>query len=232
MRADPPVDIKYIAITWLLEAAHNAGDTLVVNAPDSLRNLNEKLFIAEFPQCCPPFVVSARAEELKDFHRQHRDIILKPLDRMGGQRVFRLDDTSENANAIIETLLEEERPIMAQRRIPEISAGDKRVILVDGEPETVMIARMPSAGEARANMAVGGRAEARPLGRRERWICEQLAETLKARGLLLVGLDIIGDYLTEINITSPTGLREIAAGGGRDLGDALMAAIEARLDAD
>lgn len=230
MRADPPVNMSYIAATWLLEAAQRAGDTLVVNAPDSLRDLNEKLFATEFPQCCPPFLVSADAEALKAFHGRHRDVILKPLDRMGGQRVFRVGENAENINAILETLLEEGRPIMAQRRIPEISDGDKRVILVDGEPNSVMIARLPADGEARANLAAGGRPESRPLGERERWICSQLAPTLKARGLLLVGIDVIGDYLTEINITSPTGLREVAAAGDEDPAEVLIAAIEARLD--
>ncbi len=209
MRKDPPFDMDYIYTTYLLELAETAG-TLVVNRPQSLRDANEKLFTALFPQCTPPTLVSSRAELIRDFLAEHGDIILKPLDSMGGTSIFRVQQGDVNTGVIIETLTHHgRRQIMAQRYIPEISEGDKRILLIDGDPIPYALARIPAQGETRANLAAGGRGVGIPLTDRDRWICEQVAPVLRAKGLLFVGLDVIGDYLTEINVTSPTCIREL-----------------------
>ena len=230
MRKDPPFDMNYIYATYLLEQAQAAG-ALVVNAPRSLRDCNEKLFIAHFPQCCPPFLVAAEAARLKAFHAEYNDVVYKPLDGMGGTGVFRVQAGDPNLGVVIETLTDMGRvPIMAQQFIPEISStGDKRILLIDGEPVAQALARIPPQGENRGNLAVGGKGEARPLTERDRWICAQLAPELQKRGLMFAGIDVIGDYLTEINVTSPTGLREIDRAAGCDIGGMLMDSIANKL---
>ena len=228
MRKDPPFDMEYIYTTYLLELAESAG-TLVVNKPRSLRDANEKCFTLHFPQCSPPTLVSREPVRLKTFLSEHADIVVKPLDGMGGASVFRLRPQDPNLNVILETLTAHGRRLtMAQRYIPEVTAGDKRILLIDGEPVPYALARIPQAGETRANLAAGGRGEGVPLSERDRWICAQVAPTLRAMGLLFVGLDVIGDWLTEINVTSPTCARELDAQFGLDIGGELMAAIERR----
>jgi glutathione synthase len=202
----------------------------VVNKPRSLRDANEKVFALRFPHCCPPTLVSREPARLKTFLGEHDDIVVKPLDGMGGASVFRLRRDDPNLNVILETLTAHGRRLsMAQRYIPEVTAGDKRILLIDGEPVPYALARIPQAGETRANLAAGGRGEGVPLSGRDRWICAQVAPTLRDMGLLFVGLDVIGDYLTEINVTSPTCARELDAQFGLDIGGELMAAIEQRL---
>lgn len=222
MRKDPPFDNQYIYATYILEAAEKAG-CLVVNRPQSLRDCNEKIFATQFPQCCPPVLVSRSAEELRNFHRKHRDVIYKPLDGMGGSGIFRCKHDDPNLSVIIETLTEHESSfIMAQKFIPEISNGDKRVLVVNGKPIPYALARIPAEGETRGNLAAGGSGVAQALSARDYWIVEQVAPTLLEKGLLFVGLDIIGDYLTEINVTSPTCAREIDNAYGTQIGDTLI----------
>ena len=229
MRKDPPFDMEYIYTTYLLELAEQAG-TQVVNRPRSLRDANEKFFALNFPHCCPPTLVSREPARLKAFLGEHADMVVKPLDGMGGASVFRLRQDDPNLNVILETLTAHGRRLtMAQRYLPEVTAGDKRILLIDGEPVPYALARIPQAGETRANLAAGGRGEGVPLSERDRWICAQVAPTLRAMGLLFVGLDVIGDYLTEINVTSPTCARELDAQFGLDIGGDLMAAIERQL---
>ena len=230
MRKDPPFDMDYIYATYLLELAQESG-CLVVNEPRSLRDCNEKLFAVRFPQCCPPLLVSAAADALKAFHATHQDVVYKPLDGMGGSGVFRVQRGDPNLGVVIETLSGGGRtPIMAQCFVPEISEqGDKRILLIDGEPADHGLARIPPGSEIRGNLAIGAKGAVRPLSERDRWICGQVAPELKERGLLFVGLDVIGDYLTEINVTSPTCIREIDRGSGSDIGGDLMDCIAARL---
>jgi glutathione synthase len=229
MRKDPPFDSNYIYSTYLLERAEQAG-TLVVNKPQALRDCNEKIFATQFPQCCPPFLVSSRADKLKAFHKQHGDVIFKPLDGMGGSSIFRLKADDANVSVIIETLTSHGRsPIMAQRYIPEIVKGDKRILLIDGEPVPYALARVPAIGESRGNLAAGGSGIAQPLSDRDKWICEQVRESVREKGLLFVGLDVIGDYLTEINVTSPTCIREINAAFNLDIAGELMNCIAEKL---
>ncbi len=229
MRKDPPFDNEYIYTTYLLEQAESAG-TLVVNKPQSLRDCNEKLFATQFPQCCPPLVVSNNAQVLKAFHVTHGDVIFKPLDGMGGSSIFRLRKDDPNVSVIIETLTGHGRtPIMAQRFIPEIVNGDKRILLIDGEPVPYALARVPARGETRGNLAAGGSGVPQPLSERDRWIASQVKEVVKAKGLLFVGLDVIGDYLTEINVTSPTCVRELNNAYNLDIAGDLMTCIEGKL---
>ncbi len=231
MRKDPPFDIDYVYCSYMLEQAQREG-ALVVNRPQSLRDCNEKVFATQFPQCCPPFIVASAAEQLKSFHRQHEDVIYKPLDGMGGSSIFRIGKNDPNLSVVIETLtLEGKRPIMAQKYIPEISNGDKRILVIDGKPVPYALARIPAVGESRGNLAAGGSGVVQELSERDRWICEQVSPALKERGLLFVGLDVIGDYLTEINVTSPTCVREIDAETGLDIASELMACIEEKLQA-
>jgi len=229
MRRDPPFDMEYIYATYLLELAEAAG-SLVVNRPRSLRDANEKLFTAWFPRCTPPTLVSCRADLIRPFLDEHGDIVLKPLDAMGGASIFRVTRDDPNIGVIIETLTHDgQRQIMAQRFLPEISAGDKRILLIDGEPVPYALARLPAEGETRANLALGGRGVGVELSERDRWICQQVAPTLRDKGLLFVGLDVIGDYLTEVNVTSPTCIRELDEQYGLDIGGQLMDAIATRL---
>ncbi len=225
MRKDPPFDNEFIYSTYLLEQAEQQG-TLIVNKPRSLRDCNEKLFATQFPQCCPPVLVSRRADLLKAFYAEHGDVIFKPLDGMGGASIFRVKQGDPNLGVILETLTEHgAQQIMAQRFIPEIVSGDKRILMVDGEPVSHALARIPMGGETRGNLAAGGRGEGRPLTERDRWICAQVAPALKEKGLLFVGLDVIGDYLTEINVTSPTCIRELDDQFGLDIAGQLMDVI-------
>lgn len=209
MRKDPPFDMNYIYSTYLLENAEKNG-TLVINKAQSLRDANEKLFTSHFPQCMPPTLVSAQAKLIKNFYLEHEDIILKPLDGMGGASVFRIKQGDSNLNVIIETLTEHgKKLIMAQRFIPEISQGDKRILLVNGIPVPYALARIPAKGETRGNLAAGGEGVGVELSEHDYWICDQVAPVLKKKGLIFVGIDVIGEYLTEINVTSPTCIREL-----------------------
>jgi glutathione synthase len=231
MRKDPPFDNEYIYSTYILEAAQNQG-ALVVNDPRSLRDCNEKIFATQFPQCCPPVLVSRDMLRLREFHRSHGDVIFKPLDGMGGSRIFRCRQDDPNVGVILETLTEfGTQTIMAQRYIPEITEGDKRILVVDGEPIPYCLARIPAQGETRGNLAAGGTGVAQPLTDQDYWIVEQVAPTLKAKGLLFVGLDVIGNYLTEINVTSPTCAREIDKAYNTGIGSRLIDAIERKLAA-
>ncbi|MNJ59534.1 Glutathione synthetase [compost metagenome] len=205
---------------------------LVVNRPQSLRDCNEKLFATLFPQCTPPTLVSRRADILREFAAQHGDVILKPLDGMGGASIFRHRPGDPNLSVILETLtLHGTQQIMAQAYLPAIKDGDKRILMIDGEPVPYCLARIPASGETRGNLAAGGRGEARPLTDRDRWIAEQIGPTLREKGLLFVGLDVIGEHLTEINVTSPTCIREIDNAFGTRIGVQLMDAIDRKLKA-
>ncbi|MDA7782608.1 glutathione synthase [Gammaproteobacteria bacterium] len=231
MRKDPPFDMDFIYSTYILEAAQREG-TLVVNDPRSLRDCNEKLFATQFPQCCPPLIVAASAARLKAFHAEHGDVIFKPLDGMGGASIFRVKAGDPNLSVIIETLTDHGRQqIMAQEFLPEIVDGDKRILMVDGVPAEYGLARIPMSGETRGNLAAGGSGVAMPLTDRERWICSQVAPVLREKGLLFVGLDVIGDYLTEINVTSPTCVRELDRAHQLDIAGDLMEAIASKLAA-
>jgi glutathione synthase len=211
MRKDPPVDGEYLYATQMLELAEAAG-TLVMNKPQSLRDANEKLYTAWFPQCTPPTLVTRGAAEIRSFLAEQGDIILKPLHGMGGHAVFRLHRGDHNINVVIETLTQTgSRYVMAQRYLPEIRDGDKRILMIDGEPVPYALARVPAPGETRGNLAAGGSGVGVPLSERDRWICRQVGPALREKGLLFVGLDVIGDYLTEINVTSPTCIRELDA---------------------
>ena len=225
MRKDPPFDSEFIYTTYLLESAEQAG-TLVVNRCQSLRDCNEKVFATQFPHCCPPTLVSRNRKHLSLFLQQHNDIILKPLDGMGGTSVFRVKEKDPNVSVIMETLTQYgQTTIMAQEFLPEITNGDKRIIMICGEPAPFCLARIPLRGETRANLAAGGTGKAQPLSDRDWWIAEQVGPMLREKGLAFVGLDVIGDYLTEINVTSPTGLRELAEQADLDLADQLMETI-------
>ena len=229
MRKDPPFDNEYVYSTYILEAAQEQG-ALVVNNPRSLRDCNEKVFATRFPQCCPPVLVSRDMLRLRQFHQEHGDVVFKPLDGMGGSRIFRCKQDDPNLGVILETLTEfAQQSIMAQRYIPAITAGDKRILVVDGEPVPYCLARIPAQGETRGNLAAGGTGVAQPLTERDYWIVEQVAPTLKAMGLMFVGLDVIGEYLTEINVTSPTCAREIDKAYGTGIGSRLIDAIERKL---
>ena len=229
MRKDPPFDLEYVVSTWLLSAAVREG-ARVFNAPDAIRDHNEKLAISEFAQFTAPTLVSREAERVQAFVDEHRDVVVKRLDVMGGENVFRVRHDDPNRNVIIETISQGgRRTVMAQRYIPEIKDGDKRVILIDGKLVPHCLARIPKAGESRGNLAAGARGVAQPLSKRQREIAEALGPALAKRGLLLVGLDIIGDYLTEVNVTSPTGFREITDQSGFDVPGMFMDALESRL---
>lgn len=209
IRQDPPFNNDYLYCTHFLELAEAQG-VLVVNKPQSLRDANEKLFASWFPQCTPPTLVSANANKLKAFVAEQQDTIFKPLDAMGGASIFRVKAGDPNVNVIMEVMTGLGRhAIMAQTFLPEISEGDKRILLIHGEPIPYALARIPQPGETRGNIAVGGRTEGRELSARDRWLCEQIKPVIQQKGLHLVGLDVIGDYITEINVTSPTGMREL-----------------------
>lgn len=226
MRKDPPVDDAYLYATYIAEQAEAQG-TLIVNKPQSVRDANEKLFTAWFKQCSPPTLVTSNEEQLRNFLAEHTDIIVKPLNLMGGASIFRIRKDDPNVGVIIETMTAHGIiPIMAQRFIPEIVDGDKRILMINGEPVSHALARIPAIGETRGNLAAGGRGEGVELSERDRWICQQVGPTLKEKGLIFVGLDVIGDYLTEINVTSPTCIRELDSIYGLNISGQLFDAIE------
>ncbi len=209
MRKDPPFDMEYIYATYLLDRLQEAG-TLVINHPTSLRNANEKLFATNFSECIPPFVISKNSLIINEFINKYSDVVAKPLDGMAGDSIFRIQHNDANRNVIIETLTKNEcRTIMVQKFLKEYSKGDKRILLIDGLPIPYSLVRVPAAGELRANLAKGGSAQGAELTKRDHWICEQIKPTLNEMKLSFVGIDVIGDYLTEINVTSPTGIREL-----------------------
>ncbi len=226
MRKDPPFDMEYVNATWLLEMAECAG-ARVFNKPQAIRDHSEKLAIAEWPQCVPTTLVTCDAARLRAFHAEHGDVILKPLDGMGGMGVFRVKQDGMNLGSIVEMLSENgERTVMAQKFIPEIKDGDKRILLIGGQPVPYSLARIPQGNEVRGNLAAGGLGRAQLLSARDREIAETLGPVLQARGLLLVGLDAIGDYLTEVNVTSPTCFREIMDQTGFDVAGMFIDALE------
>lgn len=227
MRKDPPFDNEYLYSTYLLELANQQG-TRVLNDPTTIRSWNEKLAITRFPQFTPEFIVTSRYALIRDFLDTHGDIVVKPLDGMGGSGVFRLTQQDPNIGAILETITYlEHRTIMAQRYLPAIADGDKRIILINGEPLPYALARIPKAGETRGNLAAGGKGVAQMLSARDLHIAQNIGPTLKQAGLFLVGLDVIGEHLTEINVTSPTGMVEIAAQTDCQPAQIFMQALEA-----
>jgi glutathione synthase len=229
MRKDPPFNMEYVYATYMLEQAEEAG-LLVVNKPQSLRDANEKMFTAWFPQCCPPTLVSRDSARLKEFLGEQEDIVIKPLDGMGGASIFRLRRGEPNVNVIFETLTRyQTRFAMAQRFIADISKGDKRILLIDGEPVPAALARVPAEGDLRGNLAAGAKGVGADLSQRDMWICAQVGPELKRRGLLFVGLDVIGDFLTEVNVTSPTCIRELDALYGLDIAGQLMDMIQRKV---
>ncbi len=229
MRKDPPFDMEFIYSTYLLEQAEAAG-TLIVNKPQSIRDFNEKIFATLFPQCIPPVMVARKPGLLREFAQEHGDVVLKPLDGMGGSSIFRTHPDDQNLSVIIETLTDHgNKQAMIQKYIPDIISGDKRILMINGKPVPYCLARIPAEGELRGNLAAGATGEGRPLSDRDLWIAEQIGPTLKEKGLLFVGLDVIGDYLTEINVTSPTGIRELDNLFGLDIGGMLMDEIEEAL---
>ncbi len=230
MRKDPPFDAEYIYSSYILERAALNG-TLIVNQPNSLRDINEKVYTAWFPECCPPTLITRSMTQLRKFLKEQGKIVVKPLDGMGGRSIFVVAKGDNNANVIFETLTDyATKYSMAQKYIPEISTGDKRILLVNGQPVQRALARIPSPDDNRGNLVAGAQPEVRELTERDQWICERVGPILRERGVLFAGLDVIGDYLTEINITSPTGIRELAKLAGLDVAGQLMAAIEARLE--
>jgi len=229
MRKDPPFDLEYMTSTWLLSQAERDG-ARVFNKPAAVRNQNEKLGILEFPQFVAPTLATRDPEAVQAFIDEHRDAILKPLDGMGGESIFRVRQDDPNRNVIVETMLQGgARSIMAQRYLPAIKDGDKRILLIDGKPVPHSLARLAKPGESRANLAAGGRGVAQPLSAHDRKIAETLGPVLAARGLLFVGLDVIGEHLTEINVTSPTCAREIQDQTGFDVAGAFMDSLEKKI---
>lgn len=229
MRKDPPFDSEFIYSTYILEAAERLG-TLIVNRPQSLRDCNEKVFATHFPQCTPPLIVSRDQALLSAFLEDYEEVVYKPLDGMGGTSIFRVKRGDQNLNVILETLTADgKNTIMAQKYLPEITSGDKRILVVDGVVIPYCLARIPPKGEFRGNLAVGGTGLVKPLSERDLWIAEQVSPVLKEKGLIFVGLDVIGAYLTEINVTSPTCVREIDKLHNTAIGETLMEAIEVRL---
>src|SRR5512143_1141482 len=231
MRKDPPFDMEYIYTTYILELAEDRG-VLVVNKPASLRDINEKAYTAWFPQCTPPSLVTRSRSALHEFLKEHGKIVLKPFDGMGGRSIFVVASGDLNVNVIIETLTDNGAKFtLAQRYIPEIADGDKRVLMIDGKPIDYALARIPAPGESRGNLVMGAKGEGRPLTERDRWLCAQVGPVLASKGVLFAGLDVIGDYLTEINVTSPTGIRELDRQFGIDIAARLIAAIDRKLSA-
>jgi glutathione synthase len=229
MRKDPPFNMEYVYTTYILELAELRG-SLVINKPSSLRDINEKAYTAWFPHCTPPSLISRSRNALKTFLEEQEKIVLKPLDGMGGRSVFVVAQMEPNINVILETLTEyEERFVLAQRYIPEITEGDKRILLVDGQPLDYALARIPAPGETRGNLVMGATGEGRVLSKRDRWLCGEVGPILKSKGVLFAGLDVIGDYLTEINVTSPTGIRELDRQYNIDVSDMLFVTIENKL---
>lgn len=230
MRKDPPFDMEYINTTYILELAELAG-TLIINRPSSLRDANEKMFITRFPQCCTPMIVSRSQKQVRKFIEQEKDVIVKPLDGMGGESIFRVSPEDTNLSVILESVtLHGTKTVMAQQFIPAISEGDKRILLINGDAVPYALARIPASGETRGNLAAGGTGVGIELNDRDHWICQQLGQTLRDMGILFAGIDVIGDYLTEINITSPTCIRELDKQYDLDIAGQLMDCIELQLN--
>lgn len=226
MRQDPPFNSNYIYNTYVLEMASREGVS-IFNNPRSLRDCNEKVFATEFPQCCTKHLVTSHKKLLTDFVEEHNDTVIKPLDGMGGASIFRLKKNDPNLNVILETItLHFTQKVMIQEYIPEIAEGDKRVLIINGEPMSAAIARIPAQGELRGNLAAGASAVAKSLSDRDMWICKEVGPSLVEKGLLLVGLDIIGDYLTEINVTSPTCFKEYKELCDIDVANTFIEAVE------
>jgi glutathione synthase len=232
MRKDPPFDTEYIYGTYILDRAQLQG-AHVYNRPQGLRDINEKVYTAWFPQCCAPTLITRDMHDMGEFLREHGKAVCKPLDGMGGKSIFVLDHGDKNRNVVFETLTNYgSRYAIVQRYLPEIVAtGDNRIILVDGEPVPFALSRIPLPEDNRGNLAAGARAESRPLNERDRWLCAQIGPKLRDAGMIFVGLDVIGDFVTEINVTSPTGIRELNKKHGVDIGSLLMNAIERKLGA-
>jgi glutathione synthase len=232
MRKDPPFDTEYVYSTYILDRAQAQG-ALVVNDPRGLRDMNEKVYTAWFPECCAPTLITRSMHDMAEFLREHRKAVCKPLHGMGGRSIFLLDEGDKNRNVIFETLTDYgQRYAIVQRYLPEIvTGGDNRIILVNGEPVPFALQRMPDAADHRGNLAAGARAQSRPLTERDRWLCSVIGPKMKAAGMLFVGLDVIGDYVTEINVTSPTGIRELNKKHGVDIGGMLIEAIAGILSA-
>jgi glutathione synthase len=232
MRKDPPFDTEYIYCTYILDRAQQQG-AQVYNRPQGLRDINEKVYTAWFPECCAPTLITRDMHDMGEFLREHGKAVCKPLDGMGGKSIFVLDHGDKNRNVVFETLTHYgTRYAIVQRYLPEIVAtGDNRIILVDGEPVPFALSRIPLPEDNRGNLAAGARAESRPLNERDRWLCARIGPKLRDAGMIFVGLDVIGDYVTEINVTSPTGIRELNKKHGVDIGALLMNAIERKLGA-
>ena len=232
MRKDPPFDMQFVYTTYILELAEAQG-ALVANRPQGLRDMNEKVFTAWFPQCCAPTLISRDMADMGAFLREHGKIVCKPLDGMGGRGIFVIDQGDKNTAAIFETQTKYGTEYaMVQRYLPDIvTGGDSRVLLIDGEPIDHALARIPSANDNRGNLAAGAQGVGRPLNERDRWLAGQIGPVLAARGMLFVGLDVIGGFVTEINVTSPTGIRELDKQFGSNIGDRFIQAVERRLQA-
>jgi glutathione synthase len=230
MRRDPPFDMNYIYTTYMLELAEKAG-ALIINRPQALRDANEKFFINHFPQCCVPMLISSESNRIRTFVKSHGHCVVKPLDGMGGESVFQVSDKDMNLNVILETITRHNsRPVMVQRYIDEISEGDKRILVVNGEPVPYALARFAGQGDFRGNLAKGGTSKAVPLSERDRWIVSQVAPELKKRGILFAGLDVIGDWLSEVNVTSPTCIRELDKAHGLNIAGQLFDAAESLVE--
>ena len=232
MRKDPPFDMEYVYTTYILDRALAQG-ALVCNRPQGLRDMNEKVYTAWFPECCAPTLITRDMHDMSEFLREHAKAVCKPLDGMAGKSIFVLEQGDKNRNVVFETLTEYgTKYAMVQKYLPQIvTAGDCRIILVDGEPVPFALQRIPLADDNRGNLAAGARAESRALNERDRWLCSQIGPKLKAAGMLFVGLDVIGDFVTEINVTSPTGIRELNKKHGVDIGAMLVDAIHGTLSA-
>jgi glutathione synthase len=227
MRKDPPFDMDYVYTTYVLDLAEKAGVT-VMNRPQSLRDANEKCFITQFPQCCVPALITRSSTEIKAFVGEQGLSVVKPLDGMGGESIFQVQPNDPNLNVILETITAKDRDlVMVQRYIPEITQGDKRILVVNGKPVPFALARIPGAGDFRGNLAKGGTGKGIALSDRDYWICEQVAPELVRRGIVFAGLDVIGDWLTEINVTSPTCIRELDAEFGLNIAGEMFDALEA-----
>jgi glutathione synthase len=227
MRKDPPYNMDYVYATYVLDLAEQSGVT-VVNRPQALRDANEKCFTTQFPQCCVPMLISSSSSEIKEFVAEYGISVVKPLDGMGGESIFQARPGDPNLNVILETItLKDSQLIMVQQYIPEITQGDKRILVVNGEPVPYALARIPGEGDFRGNLAKGGTGKGVPLSERDYWICEQVAPELKRRGIIFAGLDVIGDWLTEINVTSPTCIRELDAQFGLNIAGDMFDVLEA-----
>ena len=229
MRRDPPFNMDYVYLTYILELAEQAG-VMVVNRPEALRDANEKFFITHFPQCCVPMVITRDVAEVRDFVSEHGKSVVKPLDGMGGESVFQLRPEDKNFNVIMESITDNGRElVMAQQYIEEISEGDKRILMIDGQPVPYALARFAGEGDFRGNLAKGGSGRGVELSKRDYWICEQVGPELKRRGIIFAGLDVIGDYLSEINVTSPTCIRELDLQYGLNIAGQMFDVVEAKL---